>query len=879
MNHKIKPFYSTLIIQFGKFGGINVGRFGVIFAVVAAVILTSCNTPAPQPSNTAQNVLVFVSGLNTTLDDQCHEGTFDQFIHSYLVNQVGVTNPYAQGCDSQGESFLNANSSIIQFGYNKGTMDAQHGVWIPNKFNGCDVDNHRLADDITNFSDMLAAYQKVFPKATFTIVGHSLGGLVALQGAYNYAEVQHHHSITRVMTIDSPLEGIFVTEQANNWLKLGSLLCRAGVGPVVSDDLVPLGNVSFVSPLCTPNQGAPSIQSPLVLSQCAARALSKDGVGVVTMGNDKDALYCQPGWITVIGQVSEKACDTQVLLSEPATFRKMYDYGTPFSTPHPGDVEKLAHDHGTLLVTPAVEQDLARYILAPVVSITQPAIGDTNWFKGTGTPVHFSATVHCLWGSVNHAEAVIRLENQSMVAAGTFQPNYSGFTFKLQGTTILPASVQGDTATFYISAGGNACNYPSSIKTISSPSDDDYLNGATHGVPFSLDGGKLALGMNGHLYASRLASDFFSSSSLNYSSFNQQGDSNSIFDIAWSHDGMKLAYLVNVKGDSIDGSSSVDLYVTTSMLVEPKVIAKNLPNAVALTWNTDDNKIAVLEEAAKLSQTFNFVPSIVIIDAHTEAIDRQIALPTSTMTSSFFCEIICGRGRSRIQWGADGMFLIGNGEVGSRLVTATGQVSELSLPSGSGTFFSPDMAPVGALNTEGTLIAYPTRADSAGKASILLYQVDPSTGKVGNPSTLATFPQGSFTLGATVDFSPDGNKIGLCADKGVFTLGIQQPSIMQTVENLPGNFDNLSATQHSFTCENLRWSADGTSIIVQLAGSPESEYDLIVGQAVLFLNSLTSQVLSGCGISSTPTGLQFSGVFDSSCPYAPSAFSWQPIHN
>src|SRR5690242_7884755 len=123
----------------------------------------------------------------------------------------------------------------------------------------------------------------------------------------------------------------------------------------------------------------------------------------------------------------------------------------------------------------------------------------------------------------------------------------------------------------------------------------------------------------------------------------------------------------------------------------------------------------------------------------------------------------------------------------------------------------------------------------------------------------------SFTLGTTSDFSPDGSKIALCADKGVYTLDLHQPGSLQTVVTLSGNFDNTTSSRHSFTCENLRWSADGTAILVQLAGSVQSEYDGIVGQALLFLDSSEPQVLAGCGVTATPSGLQISGGYDPNC--------------
>jgi hypothetical protein len=857
----------------------SIGQPVLLLWFVCCGIMSGCSSQSPNvPKNPAQNVFIFIAGMNTSLNSACVDGTFDKLINNYLVSKLGVSDPYAQGCNAKGQNYLDANSSIAYFSYTGGKMDTQHGVWLPRSYNGCDADNTRLADDITNFENMLKSYESLYPRAVFTIVGHSLGGLVGLQGGYyDYAQHKGHTRISKVITIDSPLEGLFIVPQKQSWIDWSTRHCSNLIpssGWVVPDDLVPLGKVSFVSPLCTATQGQPTIKPPVTLSQCAARALTKAGVGVYTLGNSQDSLFCDTTWKPLVSiQLFEYTCQTQELISEPSTFMHLYDLS---------DHSAVAAGHGIVLVTDAAEQDIVRYILAPVILVRKPQAGETQWFNGVGTPVHFSATVRCLWGLANHAEAVVQPTNRAPLSNGVTTARASSFTLDLTGTATIPAAVVSDSATFYVKAGGSACNYPAKLDASMIPQDSDYLFGATQGIPIALDGGKLALGLNGHLYARRPTSDFFNGPSLDYSRSNQQGTSNSIVDIAWSHDGTQLAYLVNNPGEVANGNPAADLSVASTTLMQPKTVAKDLVNAVALTWNSGNDKIAVLEETpSQSSLSFNFVPSIAIINANTGTIVQQINLPASSAMSSFFCEIVCGRGRSRIQWGASGVFLIGNGEVGSALVTAAGQITPLPTPSGSNspTIFSPDMAQVGALNAQGTLVAYPTQDYNTRNASISLYQVDPSTGKLGSPSTLVAFPQGSFTLGTTADFSPDGTKVALCADKGVFTADIHQPGTSQTVLKLPGNFDNLTATQHSFTCENLRWSADGTAILVQLVGSPETEYDIFVGQALLFLDGSEPQVLAGCGVTATSSGLQFSGVYDQSCTYAPAAFDWQPMHS
>ncbi len=149
--------------------------------------------------------------------------------------------PYAKGCNELGQVYLNANTSAMLFSYNGGEMMSQ-GFWEPKNYNQCDVNNDTIRQDVQTFDAMLTQYQQVFPHATFTIVGHSLGGLVALQGAYDYAIVHHNNVINKVITLDSPLEGV-LPAQSSIWTTYSAAHCNKinANGWVTSIDLFPLG--------------------------------------------------------------------------------------------------------------------------------------------------------------------------------------------------------------------------------------------------------------------------------------------------------------------------------------------------------------------------------------------------------------------------------------------------------------------------------------------------------------------------------------------------------------------------------------------------------------------------------------------------------------
>lgn len=444
---------------------------------------------------TPQHVIVFISGLNTTMTD-CQEATFlddtqNQLIRLELTQQIGIGDPYTKGCNDLGQNYLHASSSMILYSYNGGTMDPKTGIWHPKDFNTCDADNHTLTKDIQTFDDMLHAYQMLFPKATFTIIGHSLGGLIALQGAYDY-ERHYQTSINKVITIDAPLEGVVLSEQANNWIQLNTGHCPSllPVGSVVSHDLTPLGQTSFVSPVCIPGQGAPSLQPPVVLSQCAARALTDNGVGVYTLGNEKDALFCQSHWVITFGTVSEPVCDTQRLLSEPTVFQRMYDVDIPFSSLNPikKSFDAFAHDHGALLQNNAFEQDLVRYVLAPVVTFHQPTtLFSSSMVSPEGTTLPFFATVHCLWGTANQATAQALFDDgtQAFVGTSTLNPS-DNQTLLLKGMVNFPVTDKDASGHLIISAEGNACQYPTAHTR---PTASDYVGGENTSIPFTLADG------------------------------------------------------------------------------------------------------------------------------------------------------------------------------------------------------------------------------------------------------------------------------------------------------------------------------------------------------------------------------------------------------
>ncbi len=317
-------------------------------------------------SDVNQRVVVFIGGLNTSMTS-CQEDTFaddshSQIIASLLSRSTGFANPYVKGCNGldPNQSYLSSPTSMIRFSYNGGVMDP-HGYWYPFSYQPCtSVNNDRIAHDVQTFDAMLDAYHNVFPNAHFTIVGHSLGGLVGLQGAYDYVINRKNADIDKVITIDSPLEGVLTNGQAGKWIASEEAEHCIASGSVVPSDLVPLGTASTK---VVPRNQICATPEQMNLSRCKAQALVHAKVGVITLGNDQDSLFC--GGSVQAGGGFQYACYTQVLTTAFSVFSKLYHL-PPLPTEgfQVGNLVDtgLGAGHFTIIETPEREMDVIRHI-------------------------------------------------------------------------------------------------------------------------------------------------------------------------------------------------------------------------------------------------------------------------------------------------------------------------------------------------------------------------------------------------------------------------------------------------------------------------------------------------------------------------------------
>jgi pimeloyl-ACP methyl ester carboxylesterase len=817
---KIVMVSATIVIVVS--GGIAV-NYGQLLYVLS---------PQGHTSPTKQSVIIFVGGMNTTNSSGtsliCNVGTFNDLAH-LLSNDLHVVDPYASHCPAT-VSMKNSAVNFAYFSYMGGSLNPNTGVWDPAPYNACDPDTIPLKQDVSTFTRMLQAYRSFYPNAHFTIVAHSLGGLVALEGASAFTAQFGGGIIDKLITVDSPLQGVPATYIDNKCEYIG--------GPILFD----LNKV-----FNTPH-----------LADTMVSQLEGMGTSVYTLGNMDDCLYQNLVTCKVLGW-SLNNPQTQFVSGA-----YVHKYTLPAgSGPFAG--------HGTILSPNNANSltDLVRYILAPHVTITEPKTNDVAWFDSTSTPLSYSVTVRCDWGAANRATAMLDVEGNNPYFVGSSVPTSQDNVLSLNGTVMLPADTGGPQATFYVNAGAAACQYPQSISSATMPSDSDYLGGESNGIPISIDGGKIAVGFAGQVHLAKRSGGLPLNRMLDYSSYNQSSTANSIQSVAWSHDGTRLAYLVQTtisySSTTLASSTLSDLYVASSSLTNPIKLTANVTNAVALTWNATDDKIAILEEAEGHNGEgpggYYFTPSIVIVDANTGVGRQHITMPASTTMFLYECGIECFPYRARFQWGSNGSFFFSYDYQGNTLVTPAGKAIPIDSQNGS---------PLGAMNAQGTMIVYPAiPANNTGPVSINLVSIDSSSGQPGSPTTLATLPQDSSgyqSAELSVDISPDGTQAGVCNGPDVYIIDIHHPNTIRNLASLPAQNDSTY-----LRCEGVQWTPDGQSLLITVA-----EYgDNASALAILPLNGAKPSVLFGCDISYT-TSFQINSNSTSICNDY-SVYDMQPL--
>ncbi|MDB5076795.1 MAG: hypothetical protein JWO42_2974 [Chloroflexi bacterium] len=154
-------------------------------------------------------VAVLLQGVGTSLhcrDRACLEPMFMPLVS-------GVLKPL-------GYRTAIAAPAILEYSYQGGAMINDGGAWTwkPRSYDACDT-LQSVSHSAQVLRDMLVAYRARYPYSTFELVGHSLGGLVAMQAiGYHFLWQQIGPlGVDKLVTIDSPVNGI-TDVHALSWL-------------------------------------------------------------------------------------------------------------------------------------------------------------------------------------------------------------------------------------------------------------------------------------------------------------------------------------------------------------------------------------------------------------------------------------------------------------------------------------------------------------------------------------------------------------------------------------------------------------------------------------------------------------------------------------
>jgi Tol biopolymer transport system component len=151
-------------------------------------------TPTATPTATAKRgptprkAVVFVQGINSSLDKHGHETAFDG-IKKILKQQYGYK-----------------DADFLEYSYRGGTVD-KRGNWVPKAYSCADTQQDIFNKSAPALHQLVRDYAAAHPKIEFTIVSHSLGGVIALQELGQQMLKGADTEISSVMMLDSPLNG------------------------------------------------------------------------------------------------------------------------------------------------------------------------------------------------------------------------------------------------------------------------------------------------------------------------------------------------------------------------------------------------------------------------------------------------------------------------------------------------------------------------------------------------------------------------------------------------------------------------------------------------------------------------------------------------
>jgi len=295
----------------------------------------------PQPGN---KVVVFLEGIATDLLAEeiemwrasCQEPFLDPTFGNIKQSlyQTGLN------CDS-----------YLRYSYNGGSIQARQ--WIPNTYS-CDDSGQRLQLSVNHLLRMLSDYKREYPNTSFILVGHSLGGAVALEALDQILTSNSglESSLAAIITIDSPLNHVSRDNQRDFKKVIPNIVlpfnCPARL---LSESSV----AKQIGDLTSNNRQRIRTEREILVTRARA-----SGIKVMTVGNVQDCLWnpnsC--GVPTPKGKNSFWADESMTQVIATADYPQLYGLGTAGCT----KVDCIGHSHGLALDSPSVLNDIVQFV-------------------------------------------------------------------------------------------------------------------------------------------------------------------------------------------------------------------------------------------------------------------------------------------------------------------------------------------------------------------------------------------------------------------------------------------------------------------------------------------------------------------------------------
>lgn len=288
----------------------RVWRAGALIAAMALVALATGAQCKPDEDR----VVVFLQGLYTAYDEGRPQRTALEE-HRFDTIKGALRE---RGYD---------DARMLDFSYAGGTLSSSGG-WRPAEY-ACEDTDRPLTESVETLERMLRGYGARHRRAHFALVGHSIGGNVAmLAGARDAARPEGERiGITSVVTLDAPLHGVSPDKK-------------------VIIDLVPCEKTYLAGAELVALRADPATPG---VRRLQAAVMAQEGVWLATFGNENDCLwnpaYCAGG---------EWAYDADTQFIENAAAVRRFVVDAP---------PLLSHD--AILADPAAVAEVAAFIGAP----------------------------------------------------------------------------------------------------------------------------------------------------------------------------------------------------------------------------------------------------------------------------------------------------------------------------------------------------------------------------------------------------------------------------------------------------------------------------------------------------------------------------------